>query len=159
MSADERDIVERLRDKDGLPVCPFDRRSPDYWTTANDKPCHVCGGTEEVDKCRGADLRVMDDAAAEIERLRGELADEKRNHMHWYEEAFKARDASAAFRRQVVEATKLPPELLPLEELESIASNRLFNEGARLKLAQQAPIMLRLLQGQRALHNACKEGE
>ena len=29
-----------------LPVCPFDRRSPDYWTTANDKPCHVCGGTE-----------------------------------------------------------------------------------------------------------------
>ena len=138
MSADERDIVERLRDKDGLPVCPFDRRSPDYWTTANDKPCHVCGGTEEVDKCRGADLRVMDDAAAEIERLRGELADEKRNHMHWYEEAFKARDASAAFRRQVVEATG--PFVAPLSELKPFPT-----------MADVSVL--------RALHNTCKEDE
>lgn len=52
-----------------LPVCPFDRRSPDYWTTSNDKPCHVCGGTEAVDKCRGADLRCMDEASDVIRRL------------------------------------------------------------------------------------------
>ena len=117
MSADERDIVERLKDFGG----------PDV-------------GKNSIE------------AAAEITRLRAELSD-----------ALTAANTAQAnlflLRRRVLEATELPPELKPLDELESIASNRLFNEGARLTLAQQAPIMLRLLQDQRALNNACKEGE
>lgn len=56
-----------------LPVCPFDSRSPDYWTTPDDKPCHVCGGTEAMDKCRGADLRCLDEAADVITRLANAL--------------------------------------------------------------------------------------
>lgn len=49
-----------------LPVCPYDRRSPDYWTTPDDKPCVVCGTLNDPDApnlCRGADLRIMDEAA------------------------------------------------------------------------------------------------
>lgn len=63
-------LIERLRSTAQLPVCPFDRRSPDYYTAGeNNAPCTVCGGTEEVDKCRGADTRIMEEAAARIETL------------------------------------------------------------------------------------------
>jgi hypothetical protein len=68
------DIVERLRSNETLPVCPYDRRSPDYWTAPNDKPCVICGQentSEGPDLCRGADTRIMKEAADEIERLRG----------------------------------------------------------------------------------------
>ncbi len=69
------DVVEKLLKR--LPVCPYDRRSPDYFTAPNDKPCVVCGGINEAgspDLCRGADTRVMDEAAAEITDLRDKLA-------------------------------------------------------------------------------------
>lgn len=67
------DIVERLRSNEPLPVCPFDRLSPHYWTMPDDKPCPICGQEntlEGPDRCRGADTRVMKEAADEIERLR-----------------------------------------------------------------------------------------
>lgn len=70
------DIVDRLRSNATLVVCPFDKRSPDYWTTPNDKPCKFCGSEPEgPDKCTGADLRVMKEAADEIANLRRELAE------------------------------------------------------------------------------------
>lgn len=71
----ESDIVERLRSTAQLPVCPYDRRSPDYWTTPDDQPCVICGTLNEVNApnlCKGADTRIMEQAAAEIERLRRE---------------------------------------------------------------------------------------
>lgn len=67
------DIVERLRSSEPLPACPFDRISPHYLTMPDDKPCPICGQentTEGPDKCRGADTRIMGEAATEIERLR-----------------------------------------------------------------------------------------
>jgi hypothetical protein len=78
-----RDIVERLRSNEQLPVCPFDRLSPHYWTMPDDKPCPICGQentSEGPDKCRGADTRVMKEAADEIERLRAEKL-ELANHI------------------------------------------------------------------------------
>lgn len=65
-------IVERLRSSEPLPACPFDRISPHYLTMPDDKPCPICGQentTEGPDKCRGADTRIMSEAAYEIERL------------------------------------------------------------------------------------------
>ena len=72
------DLIERLRSP--LPVCPYDRRSPDYWTAPDDKPCVVCGGLNDTNApnlCRGADTRVMDEAAdalAKAQRLADALA-------------------------------------------------------------------------------------
>lgn len=66
------DIVERLRSSEPLPACPFDRISPHYLTMPADKPCPFCGQEntmEGPDKCRGADTRIMGEAANEIERL------------------------------------------------------------------------------------------
>lgn len=69
-------LVERLLSSEQLPYCPFDRRSPDYWTSGkNNAPCTVCGGTEEVDKCRGADSRIMREAAARILQLEAALTE------------------------------------------------------------------------------------
>lgn len=67
------DIVERLRSSEPLPVCPYDKLSPHYLTAPDDKPCPFCGQentSEGPDKCRGADTRIMGEAANEIERLR-----------------------------------------------------------------------------------------
>lgn len=67
------DIVERLKSSEPLPYCPYDSRSPEYWTAPNDKPCKVCGGLNDPnapDLCRGADTRLFKEAADEIERLR-----------------------------------------------------------------------------------------
>lgn len=59
---DTKALVARLRSD--LPVCPYDRRSPDYWTTPNDKPCVVCGGEPEgPDKCRGLCASDLGDSA------------------------------------------------------------------------------------------------
>ncbi|WP_320203740.1 hypothetical protein [Agrobacterium rosae] len=70
------DIVERLRSNKPLPICPFDRMSPEYYTTPNDKPCKFCGGEPEgPDKCTGADTRIMGEAAEEITRLRAALSE------------------------------------------------------------------------------------
>ncbi|MEY9506945.1 hypothetical protein ABIE87_006503 [Bradyrhizobium diazoefficiens] len=79
-------IIERLRSNEPLPVCPFDRLSPHYWTMPDDKPCPICGQentSEGPDKCRGADTRVMKEAADAIERLTAEAAGWKKA----YEEA------------------------------------------------------------------------
>lgn len=77
-----KDLVSRL--KEPLPVCPFDRRSPHYFTKhQNGEPCFVCGTTETgLDMCRMADTSIMDEAAAEIERLKGALE-------HWRQEVGK----------------------------------------------------------------------
>ncbi len=70
------DIVERLRSNQPLPICPFDRKSPDYYTTPNDKPCKFCGGEPEgPDRCTGADTRIMGEAADIIDRLRQLLSE------------------------------------------------------------------------------------
>lgn len=72
-------LVERLRSNGALPICPFEKRSPEYWTTPNDKPCKFCGGLPEgPDKCTGADMRIMGEAADRIEQLERELADARR---------------------------------------------------------------------------------
>lgn len=69
------DIVERLKDNSTLVICPFDRKSPEYWSTPNDQPCKFCGGEPDgPDKCTGADTRIMGEAANEITALRSELA-------------------------------------------------------------------------------------
>jgi hypothetical protein len=68
-----RDIVERLRSSEPLPACPYDKLSPHYWTAPNNRPCPVCGTLNDPDApdlCRGADTRIMGEAADEIERLR-----------------------------------------------------------------------------------------
>ena len=75
------DIVERLRSSEPLPVCPFDKLSPHYLTMPDDNPCPFCGQentSEGPDKCRGADTRIMGEAADEIERLRGVAQVERR---------------------------------------------------------------------------------
>lgn len=67
------DIVERLRSSEPLPACPYDRLSPHYWTAPDDQPCAVCGGLNDPDApdlCRGADTRIMGEAADLIEQLR-----------------------------------------------------------------------------------------
>lgn len=65
------DIVERLRSSAPLPLCPFEERSPEYYTTPNDKPCKFCGGLPDgPDKCTGADMRIMLEAADAIDKQR-----------------------------------------------------------------------------------------
>ena len=70
---DRSSLTDRLRSKALLPLCPYDQRSPDYWSTPDDDPCKICGQINDLnapDVCRGADTRVMDEAADEIEALR-----------------------------------------------------------------------------------------
>jgi hypothetical protein len=62
-------IVERLRAR--LPICPFDPKAPKHDLEASD-PCPVCsdyGDERSKNLCRGADTRVMDEAADTIEEL------------------------------------------------------------------------------------------
>jgi hypothetical protein len=64
-----RELAERLKSSEPLPVCPFDRLSPAYWTTPDDKPCPFCGQentAEGPDKCRGADTRIMGQASTAL---------------------------------------------------------------------------------------------
>lgn len=71
-------LVAELRSNSTLAVCPFDRRSPDYWTAGDDgKPCTMCGATEAIEdcnKCTGADLRIMVRAADALTALSAQLA-------------------------------------------------------------------------------------
>jgi hypothetical protein len=65
------DIVERLRTNQPLPICPFDQKSPEYWTTPDNEPCKFCGGLPDgPDKCTGADTRILGEAADLIESIR-----------------------------------------------------------------------------------------
>jgi hypothetical protein len=69
MSQDFREIealIERLKSNARLPLCPYDRRSPDYWTIDDVSPCKVCGTRNEPgapDLCRGADTGLFTEAA------------------------------------------------------------------------------------------------
>lgn len=87
-----RALVERLRSNEPLAICPYDRKSPEYWTTDDVTPCKFCGQLNDPaapDKCRGADTRVMGEAAS---TLLGLLARA--------EGAEKERDEANAWRRQ-----------------------------------------------------------
>jgi hypothetical protein len=71
-------IVERLRAR--LPICPFDPKAPKHDLEASD-PCPVCsdyGDERSKNLCRGADTRVMDEAADTIEELVEALRTAKR---------------------------------------------------------------------------------
>lgn len=78
------DIVARLRN-DQLPFCPFDSRSPLYWTAGeNGAPCPVCHGTEDgPDLCRGADTRILAEAADIIEAQSKALAEAREAAERW----------------------------------------------------------------------------
>lgn len=68
-------LCERLAADDALPFCPYDRRSPEYWTAPDDKPCKVCGMLNEdnaPDLCNGTGSRIMAEAAAAISGLMAE---------------------------------------------------------------------------------------
>ena len=72
------ELVERLRSSAPLPFCPYDPRSPEYRTAPNDEPCKVCGSLNEVgapDLCRGADTRVMEQAADALEAQQARIAE------------------------------------------------------------------------------------
>lgn len=87
------DLVERLRSNSTLVICPFNKKSPEYFTTPNDQPCKFCGGLPEgPDKCTGADMRVMLEAADRIEALEAELAKAREAAL---EEAAKLADAAS----------------------------------------------------------------
>jgi len=71
------DLIERLRAKRGMAICPYDQRSPDYYTTNDTDPCKFCGTKNEEgapDLCKGVDMRVMDEAASEVESLTAQVA-------------------------------------------------------------------------------------
>jgi hypothetical protein len=74
------DLVARLRSNAVLRVCPYDPKSPEYLTTPDDDPCKFCGQentTEGPDKCTGADMSILKEAANEIERLSALVAKSK----------------------------------------------------------------------------------
>lgn len=69
---DPMELVGRLESSAPLPICPYDRRSPDYWTTNDTDPCKFCGSKNEEgapDLCRGADTRLFTEAAACIREM------------------------------------------------------------------------------------------
>ena len=69
---DHSALIERLEANDPLPICPYDRRSPEYWTTNDTDPCKFCGTKNEEgapDLCRGADTRLFAEAAAALRDL------------------------------------------------------------------------------------------
>jgi len=71
-------LVKRLLSNEPLPICPFDRRSPEYFTTREDEPCKFCGQentAEGPDKCRGADTRLLKEAADALTSLSARLAE------------------------------------------------------------------------------------
>lgn len=70
------ELIARLERNEPLPICPFDRRSPVYWTTPDDKPCPFCGQENTADgpdKCRGADTRLFGEAAAALRSVDAEI--------------------------------------------------------------------------------------
>ena len=69
---DPMELVRRLESNAPLPICPYDRRSPEYWTTNDTDPCRFCGTKNEEgapDLCRGADTRLFTEAAACIREM------------------------------------------------------------------------------------------
>jgi len=83
------DLIERLRSKMGMTICPYDQRSPDYYTTNDTDPCKFCGTKNEEgapDLCKGVDMRVMDEAASEIEALTAQVAALTAPMPKWWQE-------------------------------------------------------------------------
>lgn len=67
--AEIKALVERLEKNEPLPICPYDSRSPEYWTTNDTDPCKFCGSKNEEgapDLCRGADTRLFAEAATAL---------------------------------------------------------------------------------------------
>ncbi len=74
-------LVDRLRSP--LPICPYDPKSPDYYTAPDDKPCAVCGQINDINApivCRGADTRCMDQAADALTALQARAEDAEREN-------------------------------------------------------------------------------
>ena len=74
-------LVDRLRSP--LPICPYDQKSPDYYTAPDDKPCAVCGQINDINApivCRGADTRCMDQAADALTALQARAEDAEREN-------------------------------------------------------------------------------
>lgn len=70
------DLIAKLRANEPLPICPYDRLSPKYWTAPNDKPCEFCGGLNEdgaPDKCKGADTSLFAEAADALASMEREM--------------------------------------------------------------------------------------
>ena len=133
MSADERDIVERLNAYREI-LREVDQRI--YQGSIPTRP----GPTQAF-----KDAELVSEAAAEITRLRAEREillknsrDLLANAELFERKQDEAEDALAALRRQVVEATG--PFVAPLSELKPFPT-----------MADVSVL--------RALHNACKEGE
>jgi hypothetical protein len=83
---DVGELVKRLLSNEPLPICPFDRRSPEYFTTREDEPCKFCGQentAEGSDKCRGADTRLLKEAADALTALSAMLAECERERKRW----------------------------------------------------------------------------
>ncbi len=100
-------LVERLLSNAQLPVCPYDRRSPDYWTTPDDQPCVICGTLNDFSTpnlCRGADTRVMDEAAALILELQAELTFASVHAHDYARRALTAESALSRIQSETVEA-------------------------------------------------------
>lgn len=69
MDAETRALIDKLRAP--LPPCPFSKYAPPHELEEHD-PCPVCGGLGTPDAenlCRGADTRIMDEAADALERI------------------------------------------------------------------------------------------
>ena len=98
---DHSALIERLEANEPLPICPYDRRSPEYWTTNDTDPCKFCGTKNEEgapDLCRGADTRLFAEAAAA-------LRDQQDRHEGMEEDLYQA--VLVAYRRGAVEWTRL----------------------------------------------------
>lgn len=106
-------MIAELRSNSTLAVCPFDKRSPDYWTAGEDgKPCTMCGAAEAIEdcnKCTGADLRLMVRAADALTALSAQLAavtKEALTNHEMYTTAFLRTQAAEAEAGRLREALK-----------------------------------------------------
>lgn len=133
-TAEERikGLTARLRST--LPVCPYDPKSPDYYTAPDDKPCYVCG-QENDDKapivCRGCDTRCMAEAATELETLLSDKEALEREREEWRARHARAVAAGGA-------------ELLNARDLESALT------AAQERVGE-------LVEGIKLLENACEQ--
>lgn len=126
------DLVVRLRSSEPLPFCPYDSRSPDYWTAPDDKPCKVCGGLNDSnapDLCRGADTRLFREAADEIETLRSQrdearqLVTEANNSLYGSQGYFHSLNGSAFDQYHLARGIEnLKAATRPLVETRTITS-------------------------------------
>ena len=109
------ELIEALRSSATLPFCPYDRRSPEYWTAPDDKPCPVCGGLNEdgaPDLCRGADSRLFTRAAealAAYPPAEGGWRPEVRAFAHLMEAQLRANDWKGGWKNE--DASDLFPRI------------------------------------------------